>query len=91
MNLGPFLYKIRPIALDFVFDASKLIRFIADRIEDRPSWEALFEQMPVALTNEEKTSWIGQLNGVALASDAFFPFRDNIVRAHQVLHFLFTC
>lgn len=54
-----------------------------DRIEDRPSWEALFEQMPIPLSSEEKCSWIGQLSGVAMASDAFFPFRDNIIRAHQ--------
>ena len=56
-------------------------------IEDRPSWEALFEQVPIPLSPEEKCDWIGRLNGVALSSDAFFPFQDNIARAHQVSFF----
>ena len=51
---------------------------------DRASWEALYDQVPAALTPEEKTQWIRQLERVALSSDAFFPFRDSIDRAHQV-------
>ncbi|CAL1288986.1 unnamed protein product [Larinioides sclopetarius] len=38
---------------------------------------------PTPLTEAEKADWIKKLNGVALSSDAFFPFRDNIDRAHQ--------
>ncbi|PRD23423.1 UNVERIFIED_CONTAM: Bifunctional purine biosynthesis protein PURH [Trichonephila clavipes] len=38
---------------------------------------------PTPLTDAEKADWINQLKGVALSSDAFFPFRDNIDRAHQ--------
>ncbi|KAG8182259.1 hypothetical protein JTE90_024192 [Oedothorax gibbosus] len=38
---------------------------------------------PAPLTDAEKADWIKQLNGVTLSSDAFFPFRDNIDRAHQ--------
>lgn len=38
---------------------------------------------PTPLTDAEKADWIKQLKGVALSSDAFFPFRDNIDRAHQ--------
>ena len=74
---GPFNIKL---------DSKRCWRdlYCLDRIEDRPSWEALFEQMPIPLSSEEKCSWIGQLSGVAMASDAFFPFRDNIIRAHQV-------
>ncbi|XP_013110397.2 bifunctional purine biosynthesis protein ATIC [Stomoxys calcitrans] len=44
-------------------------------------FEAMFEEVPKQLTQEEKVNWLKQLNGVALGSDAFFPFRDNIDRA----------
>uniref|UniRef100_A0A1I8PIY0 Bifunctional purine biosynthesis protein ATIC n=1 Tax=Stomoxys calcitrans TaxID=35570 RepID=A0A1I8PIY0_STOCA len=44
-------------------------------------FEAMFEEVPKQLTREEKVNWLKQLNGVALGSDAFFPFRDNIDRA----------
>ena len=44
-------------------------------------WSALFDAPPDLLTGEEKESWIAGLKGVCLASDAFFPFRDNIDQA----------
>lgn len=44
-------------------------------------FESMFEVVPQTLTNEEKIEWLKQLSGVALGSDAFFPFRDNIDRA----------
>ncbi|XP_058975341.1 bifunctional purine biosynthesis protein ATIC-like [Musca domestica] len=44
-------------------------------------FEAMYEEVPQQLTQEEKLDWLKQLNGVALGSDAFFPFRDNIDRA----------
>jgi phosphoribosylaminoimidazolecarboxamide formyltransferase/IMP cyclohydrolase len=50
---------------------------------DRSSWEEMFEKVPDQLTQEERSDWLKQLKGVALSSDAFFPFRDNIDRAHQ--------
>ncbi|KAL4708298.1 hypothetical protein ACJJTC_007704 [Scirpophaga incertulas] len=47
-------------------------------------WNALFEGQPPALfTQEERNEWLSKLDKVALASDAFFPFRDNIDRAVQ--------
>ncbi|XP_048479014.1 bifunctional purine biosynthesis protein ATIC isoform X3 [Plutella xylostella] len=47
-------------------------------------WNELFEGAPPAqLTEQEKRDWLKKLDGVALASDAFFPFRDNIDRAVQ--------
>lgn len=46
-------------------------------------WQNLFTQQPEPLTREEKKAWIGQLHGVALGSDAFFPFGDNVERAHR--------
>jgi len=46
-------------------------------------WEGYFDQVPERLTPEEKTEWLDGLMDVALASDAFFPFRDCIDRASQ--------
>ncbi|MBR3498216.1 MAG: phosphoribosylaminoimidazolecarboxamide formyltransferase [Selenomonadaceae bacterium] len=46
------------------------------------SWENLFTRRPEPFTAEEKISWLANLRGVSLASDAFFPFGDNIERAH---------
>ena len=46
------------------------------------SWENLFTRRPEPFTAEEKISWLKNLRGVSLASDAFFPFGDNIERAH---------
>ena len=47
------------------------------------AWEANFVEVPERLTSNEKREWLGQLKGVALSSDAFFPFRDNIDRASR--------
>ena len=47
------------------------------------SWENLFTRRPEPFTAEEKISWLENLRGVSLASDAFFPFGDNIERAHR--------
>ncbi len=48
------------------------------------AWESMLERPPPQLTEDERCAWIKQLTGVALSSDAFFPFRDNIDRAKQV-------
>lgn len=50
---------------------------------DRASWESVYDEVPEMLTEAERKEWISQLKGVALSSDAFFPFRDNIDRAVQ--------
>ena len=60
--------------------------YISDDYEDVLAdgvWQNLFTQQPEPLTREEKKAWIGQLHGVALGSDAFFPFGDNVERAHR--------
>ena len=49
--------------------------------QERSAWEPCFEVVPEALTQQEKQAWIGQMTGIALSSDAFIPFRDNIDRA----------
>lgn len=46
-------------------------------------WNEVLEEIPTRLTTEEKAAWLSNLTGVALGSDAFFPFRDNIDRAAQ--------
>ena len=46
------------------------------------TWENFFTVKPSPLTADEKISWLKNLRGVSLASDAFFPFGDNIERAH---------
>jgi len=46
-------------------------------------WEHFFTEKPQVLTKEERKAWISNLHGVALGSDAFFPFGDNIERAHR--------
>lgn len=46
-------------------------------------WENFFEEKPEVLTREERAEWLKTMKGVALGSDAFFPFGDNIERAHR--------
>ncbi len=60
--------------------------YISDDYEDVLAdgvWQDLFTEKPAPLTKAEKKAWIAQLHGVALGSDAFFPFGDNIERAHR--------
>ncbi len=47
------------------------------------TWQNFFTEKPEVLTMAEKKEWLKQLSGVALGSDAFFPFGDNIERAHK--------
>lgn len=47
------------------------------------AWENIFKVKPEVFTREEKRAWLDQMTGVALGSDAFFPFGDNIERAHK--------
>ena len=47
------------------------------------AWERLFTEKPSVFTHEEKRAWLDTLTGVTLGSDAFFPFSDNIERAHR--------
>ncbi|XP_017490808.1 PREDICTED: bifunctional purine biosynthesis protein PURH-like isoform X2 [Rhagoletis zephyria] len=50
---------------------------------DVATFNAAFDTPPAQLTPTERSEWIGKLNQVAVSSDAFFPFRDNIDRAFQ--------
>jgi len=62
------------------------VRFIEgdmDKIE-REQWDKNFDAPPAALTEEEKAEFLKGLDGVAIASDAFFPFRDSIDHASRL-------
>ncbi|RHP66724.1 phosphoribosylaminoimidazolecarboxamide formyltransferase [Bacteroides sp. OF04-15BH] len=80
MNL-PFVEKIRRADRDNTIDI-----YISDDYMDvlaDGEWQKFFTEKPEPLTREEKAAWIAQNTNVALGSDAFFPFGDNIERAHK--------
>ncbi len=80
MNL-PFVEKISRADRDNTIDV-----FISDEPDEVIAdgrWQRFFTEQPVPLTREEKRAWLDQQTGVALGSDAFFPFGDNIERAHR--------
>lgn len=47
------------------------------------SWQRIFKEKPPVFSREEKREWLNQMQDVTLGSDAFFPFGDNIERAHK--------
>ena len=47
------------------------------------AWENIFKVKPEVFTREEKRAWLDKNTDVALGSDAFFPFGDNVERAHK--------
>ena len=60
--------------------------YIGDEYEDvlaEGIWQNIFKVKPPVFTREEKRAWLDKLEDVALGSDAFFPFGDNIERAHK--------
>lgn len=80
MNL-PFKKDIRRADRDNTIDL-----YIGDEYEDLLQdgvWQQFFTTKPAPLTADEKKTWIAQNKQVALGSDAFFPFGDNIERAHK--------
>ena len=80
MNL-PFKEGIRRADRDNTIDV-----YISDDHDDvlrDGVWQQFFTEKPAILTREEKRDWIAQNTNVALGSDAFFPFGDNIERAHK--------
>ena len=80
MNL-PFKKGIRRADRDNTINI-----YISDEYEDVLQdgvWQQFFTECPKPLTREERKEWIAKNTGVALGSDAFFPFGDNIERAHK--------
>ena len=80
MNL-PFVDGIRRADRDNAIDlyiGEDYMDVLAD-----DAWPAIFKEKPEVFTREAKREWLDKLTGVALGSDAFFPFGDNIERAHK--------
>ncbi|KAI0450874.1 AICARFT/IMPCHase bienzyme [Xylaria acuta] len=50
---------------------------------EREQFEAVFEEVPAAFSEEDRNDWLSKLGDVGVSSDAFFPFIDNIYRAHR--------
>lgn len=78
--------------LEFVDDIARPNRdnaidvFIGDEYEDVLKdgvWQNIFKTKPVVFTKEEKRAWLNKMNHIAIGSDAFFPFGDNIERAKK--------
>jgi bifunctional purine biosynthesis protein ade10 len=80
LNL-PFKEDIRRADRDNTIDIY-LSEDYEDVLQDG-AWEQFFTEKPSVFTREEKKDWIKQQHDVALGSDAFFPFGDNIERAHK--------
>lgn len=80
LNL-PFKEDIRRADRDNTIDIY-LSEDYADVLQDG-AWEQFFTKQPSVFTREEKKAWIKQQHDVALGSDAFFPFGDNIERAYK--------
>ena len=77
----PFVPGIRRADRDNTIDI-----YISDDYMDvlaEGEWQKFFTERPEPLTREEKQQWIAQNTNVALGSDAFFPFGDNVERAHK--------
>ena len=80
LNL-PFIEGIRRADRDNAIDV-----YIGDEYMDvlaDGAWQKVFTEKPEVFTKEEKRAWLDQMKGVTLGSDAFFPFSDNIERAHK--------
>lgn len=80
MNL-PFVEGIKRADRDNAIDL-----YIGDEYEDilnDEAWPRVFTEKPAVFTREEKRAWLDKLTDVALGSDAFFPFGDNIERAKK--------
>ena len=80
LNL-PFKEDIRRADRDNTIDIY-LSEDYEDVLQDG-AWQQFFTEQPSVFTREEKKVWIKQQSDVALGSDAFFPFGDNIERAHK--------
>lgn len=80
LNL-PFVDKIARPDRDNTIDV--YISDEADEVLAEGRWQRFFKVKPEPLTKEEKQAWLAKNTDVALGSDAFFPFGDNIERAHR--------
>uniref|UniRef100_A0A4W6CN95 Bifunctional purine biosynthesis protein ATIC n=1 Tax=Lates calcarifer TaxID=8187 RepID=A0A4W6CN95_LATCA len=66
--------------------ANAIDQYVSNTIGEGPDlavWKSMYEEVPELLSETEKKNWISSLQAVAVSSDAFFPFRDNIDRAKR--------
>ncbi len=77
----PFKDDVRRADRDNAIDVY-ISEYYDDVLRDG-EWQKVFTQRPEPLTPEEKKAWLANMSGVSLGSDAFFPFGDNIERAHK--------
>nr|ACN10681.1 Bifunctional purine biosynthesis protein PURH [Salmo salar] len=66
--------------------ANAIDQYVSGTIGEGPDlavWKAMYEEVPEPLDETEKNNWLSSLQAVALSSDAFFPFRDNVDRAKR--------
>ena len=77
-----FIDDIRRADRDNAIDVYMSPDEYMDVLEDG-AWQKIFKVKPEIFTAEEKKAWLAQNTGVCLGSDAFFPFGDNIERAHK--------
>ncbi|WP_462332257.1 phosphoribosylaminoimidazolecarboxamide formyltransferase [Schwartzia sp. (in: firmicutes)] len=80
LNL-PFKSDVRRPDRDNAIDV-----YIGEEYEDLlrdGEWQRVFTEKPPVFTKEEKKAWLSKATGISLGSDAFFPFGDNIERAHK--------
>ena len=80
MNL-PFKEGLKRADRDNAIDVY-ISEYCDDVLRDG-EWQKVFTEQPAPLTAEEKREWLATMSGVSLGSDAFFPFGDNIERAHK--------
>ena len=80
LNL-PFKPGIRRADRDNTIDV--YISDVCDDVLRDGTWENFFTEKPSVFTREERRAWLDTMSGVSLGSDAFFPFGDNIERAHK--------
>ena len=76
-----FVELYRPVIIGNAID-----NYIGDEYMDvlaEGAWQKVFKVKPEVFTAEEKRAWLDQMTDVALGSDAFFPFSDNIERAKK--------
>lgn len=80
------------LELPFIADLPRAVRdntidvYISEEADDvcgADVWRKFFTRQPRKLSYEEKREYLSKINGVSLGSDAFFPFGDNIIRAHR--------
>lgn len=78
------LVSIMNVLQKYLKYSTKLFASVIGKDMEYGQWASYYEEVPAQLTEEDKKEWVKKLSSVALSSDAFFPFRDNVDRARLV-------